>query len=178
MSNRPNVSSRMRTRCHAAALAAVCLALAVPATGIAADAHRAVQAKPGEIVMLRNVSTRPAYRQAPPGMALIVNPSPKHEIDGALGTGELSDADYASLDASPGAGQAHATTVEHMVGNALGGTLGTGAAGRNDVASNGMSQAMAGPMGAVGGTTRGIGNQVQGALSALPGMTALPAAGH
>lgn len=178
MSNRLNRSDRLPAGRRAVAVAAVCLALAVPARSIAADAHRAVQAKPGEIVMLRNVATRPAYRQAPPGMALIVNPSPKHEIDGALGTGELSDADYASLDASSGAGQPHGTTVERMVGNALGGTLGNGTSGRNDVASNGMSQAMAGPMGAVGGTTRGIGNQVQGALSALPGMTTLPAAGH
>ncbi len=158
-----------------AVLITVCLTL--PALTIAADAHRAVQAGPGEIVMLRNVATRPAYRQAPPGMALIVNPSPKHEIDSALGSGELSEADYASLDASPAAGQAH-TTVERMVGTALGGALGNGTGGRGEVASNGVSQLMTGPMGAVGGTTRGIGNQVQGALSALPGMTALPAAGH
>jgi len=176
MSFRPNVSNRARASRCAAALVVACLTL--PAAAIAADAHRAVQAKPGEIVLLRNVATRPADRQAPPGMALIVNPSPKHEIDSALGTGELSDADYASLDASPGAGQAHSTTVDHMIGNALGGTLGNGTAGRNGVASDGMSQTMAGPMSAVGGTTRAIGGQVQGALSALPGMTALPTAGH
>lgn len=176
MSIRPNVLISACVSGSAIALAVAGLVL--PGTVVAADAHRAVQAKPGEIVMLRNVATRPAYRQAPPGMALIVNPSPKHEIDSALGTGELSDADYASLDASPGAGQTHATTVEHMVGNALGGALGAGPSGRNEVASNGMSQVIAGPMGAVGGTTRGIGDQVQGALSALPGMTALPAAGH
>lgn len=176
MSIRPNVLISACVSGGAIALAVAGLVL--PTTVIAADAHRAVQAKPGEIVMLRNVATRPAYRQAPPGMALIVNPSPKHEIDSALGTGELSDADYASLDASPGAGQTHATTVEHMVGNALGGAMGAGPNGRNEVASNGMSQVIAGPMGAVGSTTRGIGDQVQGALSAFPGMTALPAAGH
>lgn len=175
MSFHPNIVHGRSAGCGIAVLTIACLAL--PALAVAADAHRAVQAGPGEIVMLRNVATRPAYRPGPPGMALIVNPSPRREIDSALGTGELSDADYASLDASPAGGHGH-TTVERMVGDALGGALGSGAAGRGEVASNGLSQVMAGPMGTVGDTTRGIGNQVQGALSALPGMTALPAAGH
>lgn len=143
-----------------------------------ADAHQAVQAKPGEIVLLRNVATRPADRAAPPGMALIVNPSPQHELDGALGVGELNDDDYASLGASPQSGRAQPTTVETMVGGALGSGSGTDASLRANGTANGMSQTMAAPMGAIAGTTRGIGDQVQGALSALPGMTAAPGSGH
>jgi hypothetical protein len=144
----------------------------------AADAHQAVKPKPGDIVVLRNVSTRPAYRPAPPGMALMVDPSPRHEITRALGTEELSDADYASLDATaPGLRGGHGTVVEQMVGGALGSTL-NGGSGHPGVSGNGVSNVVAGPLGAVGNTTRGIGDQVRGALSQLPGMTPSAAAGH
>lgn len=152
--------------------------IGLPAMVLGADAHQAVQAKPGEIVLLRNVATRPADRAAPPGMALIVNPSPQHELDGALGLGELSDDDYASLDASPARGHAGTTTVETIVNRALGGSTGAEVGLRNHATPSGMGTAMAGPMGALTNTTGGIGNQVQGALSALPGMTPAPAGGH
>lgn len=157
---------------------AVAAGIGFPAMALGADAHQAVQAKPGEIVLLRNVATRPADRAAPPGMALIVNPSPQHELDGALGLGELSDDDYANLGASPASGQAHATSVQVMVDRALGGSTGGQAGLRTNAASSGMSQAMGGPMGALNNATGGIGNQVQGALSALPGMTPSTAGGH
>jgi hypothetical protein len=57
----------------------------LPASVLAADAQQAVKTRPGDIVLLRNVSTRPAYRLAPPGMALMVDPSPRHEIARTLG---------------------------------------------------------------------------------------------
>src|SRR5690348_3971472 len=70
-----------RTRLLALRPLAAMIALAgLPHAGHAADAHRAVDAKPGDIVLLRNVSTRPAARPAPPGMALMVSPSPRAEI--------------------------------------------------------------------------------------------------
>ena len=145
------------------------------AAAVAADAHKAVQAKPGEIVLLRDVATRPAYRQAPPGMALIVDPSPRHELANALGTDELSDADYASLSATSNApAGSHATTVERIVGGTLKGSVGASPS-RNGAAGNGFSNVISGPVGAVGNTTRGIGNQVQGALSQIPmPMTPVP----
>lgn len=152
--------------------------LLAPGVAPAADAHRAVQPKPGEIVVLRNVGTRPAYRPAPPGVALIANPSPQHELDAALGTGELSEADYASLDASGAPRAQHATTVERLVGQTLGNSLGAGPGIHSGTPVNGVSTVMAGPMGAVTDTGRGIGNQVQGALSQLPGLTAPSGAGH
>jgi len=149
------------------------------AASLAADAHMAVQAKPGDMVLLRNVSTRPADRQAPPGMALMVNPSPSRELAAALGTNELSDADYASMSASaPGGGAAHGTTVERVIGSALGGSFGSGGGNANGVAGNGISNVINGPVGMVGATTRGVGDQVQGALSQLPGMITTPSTGH
>jgi len=57
----------------------------LPASVLAADAQQAVKARPGDIELLRNVSTRPTHRPAPPGMALTVDPSPRHEIARALG---------------------------------------------------------------------------------------------
>lgn len=155
----------------AASLALALGALWLPAVVIAADAHQAVKAKPGDIVVLRNVNARPAYRPAPPGMALMVDPSPQHELGRALGTEELSDADYASLGATPSGRGSSTTVVERVVSGALGGALGGSTGGRNGVAGNGVSNVVSGPLGAVGNTTRGISDQVRGALSQLPGMT-------
>lgn len=151
--------------------------LLLPLTAVAADAHRAVKQKPGEIVLLRNVGTRPAYRPAPPGMALIVNPSPRGELAHALGTDELSDADYASLDASSPRNQSHATTVGNIVGSALGTGAGSGRTG-SGVAGSSFSNLVANPAGAVTRTTGNINNQIQGALSQLPGMPPAPGTGH
>jgi hypothetical protein len=95
-------------------------ALLLPASVLAADAHQAAKARPGDIVLLRNVSTRPAYRPAPPGMALMVDPSPRRETVRALSTEELSDADYTSLDATPVQGSSHGAVVGQVVGDAIG----------------------------------------------------------
>lgn len=56
-----------------------------PASVLAADAQQAVKARPGDILLLRNGSTRPAHRPAPPEMALMVDRSPRHEIARTLG---------------------------------------------------------------------------------------------
>jgi len=111
---------------YAALIGVLLIGAAVSQCALASGARQGVKAQPGEIVLLRDVSTRPAYRPAPPGMALIADPSPRKELGTALGAGgmsELSDDDYAS---------------------------------------------MGGPMGAVGGATRGIGDQVRGALAQFP----------
>lgn len=153
--------------------------LMLPAASQAADAHKSVQARHGELVVLRNVATRPADRQSPPGMALIVDPSPRHELSRALGTDELSDAEYAGLGASPLDGTAtHGSAVERMVGSTLGGNLGSNTGSRDGAADNGFSNMVAAPIGVVGNTAGSIGNQVQGALSQLPGLTPSPASGH
>ncbi|MFC5436364.1 hypothetical protein ACFPME_07330 [Rhodanobacter umsongensis] len=155
--------------------------LVLGAPAIAADAHKAVQVQHGEIVVLRNVSARPAYRQAPPGMALIVSASPRHELDGALGTGELSDADYADLNATSSNGNRgpHGTTLERITDKVLGGRMSARAdTGSAASSANGLSNAIAAPMGSIGRATGSIGNQVQGAFSQLPGLAPSNPAGH
>ncbi|HCR33000.1 MAG TPA: hypothetical protein DIV57_06475 [Stenotrophomonas sp.] len=154
---------------------ALLLALACPLAAAASGARQGVKAQPGEIVLLRDVAARPAYRMAPPGMALIADPKPQHEIAAALGSGggssgmdELSDDDYAGL----GAGQTGrmaapgGTTVERVTHQALGGTLGRSSDGA--LGGNNLGGAMSGPLGAVGNTTRGIGDTVRGALAQFP----------
>ena len=158
-----------------ACTASLLAVLSLPASARAADAHQAVKAKAGDIVLLRNVSARPAYRPAPPGMALMVDPSPQHEIGRALGTEELSDADYANLDAATTPHPHGGTAVERVIGSALGSSLGNNG-GHASMSGNGVSNIVSAPLGAVGNTTRGIGDQVRGALSQLPGMT--PVAGR
>ncbi len=146
--------------------------LTAPVAAHASGARQGVKAQPGEIVLLRDVSTRPAYRPAPPGMALIADPSPKREVGQALGTStgmdELSEDDYAALGSNTGSGVGHAqTTIERVTGNTVNSTLGK-------VTDSGMlsggqfSNAIGGPMGAVTGATRGIGDQVRGALAQFP----------
>jgi len=156
------------------------LLMALPITASAADAHIATKAKPGEIVLIRNVPARVAYRTEPPARALIVNTSPRSEVAAALGTEELSDADYAGINSTSANGDSiHRTTVERMVTSSLGGSVGLNGSRTTSVSSNGISNVVSGPMGAVGSTTRGIGNQVQSALAQLPGMMPTSsAAGH
>lgn len=149
-----------------ALLIAAGVALA-PGMVLAAGARQDDKAKPGEIVLLRDVSARHAYRSAPPGMALIVDPSPKGEIDMMLGTGELSDAEYASLGAGVADPQSQ-TTVERMTSRAVGGSLTGVASGNAMLTGNGFTQTLGVSMGTVGGATRGVGDQVRGALSQFP----------
>ncbi|MGF6416832.1 hypothetical protein ABH900_000293 [Stenotrophomonas sp. AN71] len=165
----------------APALALALLSTSLPAA--ASGARQGVKAQPGEIVLLRDVSARPAYRMAPPGMALIADPKPQREVAAALGSGggpsgmdELSEEDYAGM----GAGRAGAitapggTTVERVTQQALGGTLGRD--GNGSMGSS-LGTTLGGPLGAVGNTTRGIGDTVRGALAQFPLQGPAPAGG-
>lgn len=143
--------------------AAMIALVGMPFASHAADAHRAVDARPGDIVLLRTVSTRPAARPAPPGMALMVSPSPQPEIFASLDSSELSDDDIAQLGATP----SPTAQLQSTVGQTLDGMLVRGG-GSNTVAGNGVSNTVAAPIGAVGNATGGIGDQVQGALAQLP----------
>ncbi|MEG0186567.1 MAG: hypothetical protein RR704_24270 [Stenotrophomonas sp.] len=157
------------------ARALLLLLLACPLLASASGARQGVKPQPGEIVLLRDVATRPAYRMAPPGMALIADPKPQREIAAALGSSgasggmdELSDDDYAGLGAGRSGSLAApgGTTVERVTQQALGGTLGR--SGEGMMSGSSLSGAMSGPLGAVGNTTRGIGDTVRGALSQFP----------
>lgn len=148
------------------------VAVMVPAVVQASGARQGVKSQPGEMVLLRDVSARPAYRPAPPGMALIADPSPKREVAGALGTSpgmdELSDDDYASLGSNTGAGLGHhQTTVERVTGNTVSTSLGK-VTDNGVLSGSSLGRSIGGPMGAVGNATRGIGDQVRGALAQFP----------
>lgn len=164
-------------------LAGWVVVLACPGGALASGARQGVKAHPGEIVLLRDVHSRTAYRQAPPGVALIADPSPQREVGHALGTSsgmaEMSDDDFASLGAGQSAQSMHAgpTRVERVTTQALGGAVGRlGAANGGILSGNQINSALRGPLGAVGNTTQGIGDTVRGALAQFP-MGAAPAGG-
>ncbi len=163
------------TRNRITGLIGVVALLAASSTAVqASGARQGVKAQPGEIVLLRDVSTRPAYRMQPPGMALIADPSPRKELASALGAGgmdELSDADYASMESGlADASLSHhgQTTVERVTVGVVGGTLGRVVGDGGALSGGQMARTIGGPMGAVGGATRGIGDQVRGALAQFP----------
>ena len=134
---------------------------------VAGDARIGVHPKHGEMVLLRNVDARHAYRPAPPGIALIVDPTPTREVQsvhqaGAL-TAELTDADFAAL-----VGGTAPRTAEST--QAIGSVLGVSAEGNTRVDASGVAgmSGLSSPLGAVGGVTGGIGASVRGALSQFP----------
>lgn len=139
-------------------------ALVLPLDAIAGDAHVGVKNKHGEIVVMRDVPSRMATRQQPPGLALIVDPRPNRQLDAALGTAtELSDSDIASMGASP------PSTVAHRVNGAMAGLLPVDTANTGGrTVSPGNAASGTNPMGAVGNATRGIGDQVRQTMQALP----------
>lgn len=151
-----------------AAIAAALIVMLAPAATLAGGVRIGQKANPGDIVLIRDVATRPAYRMPlAPGMALIVNPTPQPQLNQALGlgngSGELSDADEASLSASPSNGN----TITRMVDGALGLNNANGRAG-GATTNNGIGSPGNGTAGAIGNATGGIGAQVSGALSQLP----------
>ncbi|MCD9007191.1 hypothetical protein LDO31_13280 [Luteimonas sp. XNQY3] len=149
-----------------------CLALAA-GTAQAAGARAGVHPTPGEMVLLRDVSARHAVRQAPPGIGLIVDPTPNRQLMPSLPGGELSDADFFALDTGhqvQGAMRGHGG-IAAPVTQLLTGTLGGGANARDASGIQGagtLGAVTGGPLGAVGNTTRGIGGHVTGALSQIP----------
>lgn len=136
--------------------------LAIPATAQAAGARKGVHAKPGEIVLLRVVPTRAAVREAPPGLALLVDTKPNSQLDAALGSMELSDREAGALSAPV----RNATSLLH---NAIitGGAL-TASAGVKGQATPRGAAASTTPLSVVGNATRGVGSTVTGAMQALP----------
>lgn len=160
------MSPRIQSRLLCVLIAAVLL----PGLAAAAESRTGVHPRHGEMVLLRDVNARHAYRPVPPSVALIVDPTPNRELHHALGTGELSDADFAAISSGQRLGAAGpASTVERSVGNALGAGLGTGRVDHGGAMSgDGFGGATSGVLGTVGTTTRGIGNHVTRALAQFP----------
>ena len=121
------------------------------------------------MVLLRDVNARPAYRPAPPGIALIVDPTPNREIDSALGTGEMSDDEFAAMSTGRlDAGGHQATLPQQITGRALQGSLGRVTGDGGMLSGSGVARGIGGATGAIGGVTRGIAPTVTGALSQFP----------
>lgn len=160
--NRATNMHRLLARLGACAAAALIATLAIPAASHAAEARTGVQAKPGEMVLLRDVSTRPAVRMAPPGLALIVDPKPNDQLHAGLSAIELSDGETAAI----GAPVQRATT---LVGAAL--SVDNPLAPRGNAGQTSTPRGAtpyATPLGAVGNATRGVGSQITNAMQALP----------
>lgn len=141
----------------------------------AADGARVAQkAKPGEIVVTRNVAARPADRSpTAPGMALMVSASPNPQLvnglTGGSGPGEISDEEIANLSAGRiTANVSGQNSMQRALNTALGTNVGGNSAGA--ASSNGVSNTLNAPAGggAVVDGTRNISDQVNNALSQIP----------
>ena len=154
---------------RATALLPFLVLLATPASLWAADAHTGVHAERGEMVLLRDVNARHAYRPAPPSIALIVDPTPTREIHQTLGTGEMSDDEFAAM--SSGQVDPHGgggTLPEEMTGQGLHGKVGRVSGDSSVFSGGGFGRTIGGATGAVTGATRGIAPTITGALSQFP----------
>ncbi|MFN3702825.1 hypothetical protein [Thermomonas sp.] len=141
--------------------AVVCMAMPAHAAGV----RKSDKTQPGEIVLLRTVSARPAVRMHPPGMALLVDPSPRREIRAALG--EMSDDEYGAVNS--GRAQSVQSIAERIGSDrgegALGAALGSLTHSSEPVPGGHLAGSVGG---AVGAATRGIDEQVRGTLARFP----------
>jgi hypothetical protein len=178
-SSRPFVNSLV---CRCAFIAGAFALALTPVISFADGARVAQKAKPGEIVLIRNVAARPADREpTAPGLALMVSASPNPQLSNGMnqsnGSGEVADAVIADLDAGPTAGHAAPgqTNVQRSLNAALGTNTGGNSAGA--ASNNGVSNLVSGSAGggagaSVADSTRNLGDQVTGAISQIPMMGA------
>lgn len=132
------------------------LGLAVPTVGSAAGSRAAVEAAPGEMVLLRAVPARPAARPMPPGRALLVNPSPESELESGLSHLEIASDRYGRVAA--GSHGAHPGGVAGSMSSFMA-PLGVQSGGGRTPAPKAATG------GAMGAATGSIGSQVAGALA-------------
>lgn len=137
--------------------AGLLLGAAWPTAGHAAGSRAAVEAQPGEIVLLRAVPARHAARTMPPGRALMVNPSPEPELDSGLSQLEIANESYGRV-AAGGQGSPGGVVGGSM--SSFMAPLGVGTRGGDRTPA---PSAAAG--GAMGAATGSIASQVTGALA-------------
>jgi hypothetical protein len=156
----------MRTLLCIAASTATVLLLPWPASASAGE---------GEIILLREVPPRIAYREATPGPVISkVNASPRQQVinalDGTTAGRELSDDEFAQVGTGKPAlgGDGPISTLPAALGSAglnLGGGTIAGGASAN---LGGMNALIGAGAGAVGQATQGIGRTVNGMLGSMP----------
>lgn len=132
------------------ATGALLLSLAGPKPSCAAGTKYQVDAEPGDMVVQRTVSARPAARPMPPGKALMLEMGPEREIRSGLGALELTDAEYAGVSS----GRAGASPASNGL---------VGAEVRNSLRQ--MSGSLNGPAGQAG--TAGIAGSVRAATGGI-----------
>ncbi|MCL7743871.1 hypothetical protein LV476_02740 [Guyparkeria hydrothermalis] len=137
--------------------AGLLLGTAWPVAGHAAGSRAAVEAQPGEMVLLRAVPARHATRTMPPGRALMVNPSPESELESGLSHLEIANDSYGQV-AAGGQGAPGGVVAGSM--SSFMSPLGVGARGGDRTPA---PRAATG--GAMGAATGSIASQVTGALA-------------
>lgn len=144
-------------RAAVALAGAAMLTLAWPGAGEAAGSRAAVEAKPGEIVLMRAVPSRPAARSMPPGQALLVDPSPESEIESGLSHLEIASDSYGRV--SAGGQGAHRGGIAGNSMSSFMAPLGARSGGDRSPAPKAATG------GAMGAATGSIGSHVSGALA-------------
>ena len=146
------------SRCMGALLTAgVLLGSSWSSAGMAAGSRAAVEAKPGEIVVMRTVPARPAARSAPPGQALLITPNPESELDSGLSHLEIASDSYGRVSAG-GQGTPRGGITGRSVSSLMM-PLGAQSGGERSPAPKAAIGS------AMGAATGSIGSQVSGALA-------------
>lgn len=137
--------------------AGMLLGAAWPVSGMAAGSRAAVEATPGEIVVMRAVPARHAARSMPPGRALLIDPSPNPQLDSGLSQLEITSDSYGQI-AAGGQG-ARGGVVAGSMSSFMSPLVGNQSSGNRTPAPKAATG------GAMSAATKSIGSQVAGALA-------------
>jgi hypothetical protein len=163
--------------CRCVVIASVWALALIPVVSFADGARVAQKAQPGEIVLIRNVATRPADRNpTAPGLALMVSASPNPQLGNAIqgtGNGEITDQEIDDLTAGIGSGAR--ASGQGSGTHSFNPDLAQNTGGNNAAAANGNntnSLTAGGGAGAATGavvdSTRNISDQITNTLSQMP----------
>ena len=163
--------------CRCVLIASASALALTPLASFADGARVGQKAQPGEIVLIRNVATRPADRNpTAPGLALMVSTSPNPQLGNAIqgsGNGEITDQEIDDLTAGIGLG-ARASGQGSGTQRSFNPDLAQNTGGNSASAANGNSTNSltagggSGATGAVVDTTRNISDQITNSLSQMP----------
>lgn len=164
--------------CRCVLIASASALALTPVVSFADGARVAQKAQPGEIVLIRNVATRPADRNpTAPGMALMVSASPNPQLGNAVqgaGNGEITDQEIDDLTAGISSGaraSGQGSGSQHLLNPDLAqNTGGNNAAAANGNSTNSLTAGggAGGATGAVVDSTRNISDQITNTISQLP----------
>lgn len=132
----------------------------------------------GVVILQREVPARPAYREAAPGRASVIDVSPDDKIrqmvSGQSVTRELQDDDFAGVSSGHSVGSDALTILRDASGlsDAHSGSRGLSAAGSTTSTAQSIVPIVTGSVGpAVGAAAGQIGGSMKGLSGALNGLT-------